>query len=560
MAPANPLPHTSAITMPFIAAVLLLALPWLNPKSLGPTPAIPTLLFAWGCSALFLIGCAIPGQSRAGRLVRVCVGAWLLAALVSALIGVLQYFGLSGSLGQLRGLGYVSWALEHLGVSGGLDSLVNVTSVGEAFGNLRQRNHFATLTNIGLASVIFCSASLGDSGVRASHSPRYHVLGLWLVMAAILLAAANAASSSRTGLMQLILITTMAGLWGFRMRRGAGTDMALVRNVLVAADLAYVAAALSFPWLASLDPEAIGILARLHENGAACSGRLTLWSNVLHLIAQKPWFGWGWGELGYAHFITLYPGERFCDILDNAHDLPLHLAVELGVPFALVFCGACIAIVWRAKPWRETNRVRQLAWTVLAAIGLHSLLEYPLWYGPFQMATVLSLWLLYSTPADWMGSAEAMSSDVVQGDAAVRARLWPLWLAFFGILILGFCTYAAWDYWRISQIYTLPAERAVAYQGDTLEKIRGSRLFQNQVRFAELGTTVLTAQNAEHNFALAKDLLHFSAEPQVAQRIVESAMLLGRNEDAQYYLLRFEAAFPQAHANWTRAMSASEPQ
>ncbi len=27
-----------------------------------------------------------------------------------------------------------------------------------------------------------------------------------------------------------------------------------------------------------------------------------------------------------------------------------------------------------------------MAWGVLAIILLHSLLEYPLWYGPFQMA------------------------------------------------------------------------------------------------------------------------------------------------------------------------------
>ena len=48
--------------------------------------------------------------------------------------------------------------------------------------------------------------------------------------------------------------------------------------------------------------------------------------------ASSPWLGWGWGELDYAHYATLYDGPRFCDILDNAHNLPLHLAVELGIP------------------------------------------------------------------------------------------------------------------------------------------------------------------------------------------------------------------------------------
>ncbi len=71
---------------------------------------------------------------------------------------------------------------------------------------------------------------------------------------------------------------------------------------------------------------------------------------MLHLIAQKPWLGWGWGELDYAHYMTLFPGVRFCVLLDNAHNLPLHLAVELGVPVAALLCFAVLAWVWKARP------------------------------------------------------------------------------------------------------------------------------------------------------------------------------------------------------------------
>lgn len=39
--------------------------------------------------------------------------------------------------------------------------------------------------------------------------------------------------------------------------------------------------------------------------------------------------------------MTLFPGERFCVLLDNAHNLPLHLAVELGVPVAALLCLPC---------------------------------------------------------------------------------------------------------------------------------------------------------------------------------------------------------------------------
>ncbi|WP_258305060.1 O-antigen ligase family protein, partial [Escherichia coli] len=75
---------------------------------------------------------------------------------------------------------------------------------------------------------------------------------------------------------------------------------------------------------------------RMADGSQTCVGRATLWSNVLELIAQRPWAGWGWGELDYAHYIHPFAGERFCVLLDNAHNLPLHLAVELGLPAALL--------------------------------------------------------------------------------------------------------------------------------------------------------------------------------------------------------------------------------
>ena len=53
--------------------------------------------------------------------------------------------------------------------------------------------------------------------------------------------------------------------------------------------------------------------------------------------------------------MTLYPSARFCDILDNAHNLPLHLAVELGLPAALLLCGTALWLTLQRKPWREAD-------------------------------------------------------------------------------------------------------------------------------------------------------------------------------------------------------------
>jgi O-antigen ligase len=146
--------------------------------------------------------------------------------------------------------------------------------------------------------------------------------------------------------------------------------------------------------LLGLDPAAHGMLARLRGGELACASRITLWSNVLNLIGQKPWLGWGWGELDYAHYMHLYgQSPRFCDILDNAHNLPLHVAVELGVPAALLLCGAVVWGVLRARPWRETDATANwpgACWrcSSTACWNIRS------GTGPFQIALGLSLGLL----------------------------------------------------------------------------------------------------------------------------------------------------------------------
>jgi hypothetical protein len=182
-----------------------------------------------------------------------------------------------------------------------------------------------------------------------------------------------------------------------------------------------------------------------------------------------------------------------------------------------------------------------MAWGVLSVIGLHSLLEYPLWYGPFQLAVMLCIWLLLRGPET---DAEPVKSSVFARAAKGAAAL----------ALLACCAYAGWDYWRVSQIYLPPTARNAAYKEDTLAKIQGSRLFRDQARFAELTTTRLSEDNAGHIHGLAKAMLHFSPEPRVVEKVIESAVMLGQDEDALFYLQRYKAAFPVQHARWSAAL------
>lgn len=522
--------------MPALAVFFFITLPWLNPFTPGPVAQVGPLLFAWVCAAGVLLAFAFDRQRGENALmVSALAAAWAVAACLSSLVGLAQYFGATSAFGV--------W--------------VNHTGVGEAFGNLRQRNQFATLQNMGLLALVwlaamgkFAGARLGAAGERAVHwqSLRLPVL----LLAAVLLGAGNAASSSRTGLLQLGLVLLLVLGWrgvGGRADGRAGAQARGVVAVVLTAVLAYAVATFALPWLAGLDPFGVGAWARLRAGDSACASRLTLWGNVMHLIELRPWLGWGWGELDYAHFVTLYPGERFCAILDNAHNLPLHLAVELGLPGALALCGAALWLVWRGQPWRERHPTRQLAWGMLAVIGLHSLLEYPLWYGPFQVAAVLSVWLLW-----WVRPTE--------GHRSSYKSFWPLALYLYALVamfIAAYCSFATWNYYLASQLYLPASERASAYRANTLAKTKHVMLFQDTVRFAELTTTPLTASNAAYLNALAKDMLHFSPEAKVVEVLLNSAVLLGRTDEVAFYAARYKAAFASDDKQWVQHASGLEP-
>lgn len=468
------------------ALFVCLLLPWLNPWVPGPSRYIGPWLIAAFCGVFIVF-------LRRHLSVQRVLAAWWAAAAASAAIALLQYAGLSAVA----------------------DPWINQIGPGEAFGNLRQRNQLATLTSIGLVALL---AWVGERG-KARQGPQ--PLPPWAWMVVSLLAAGNAASGSRTGLLAWALVALML-VWWQRGRSEPGLSPA------AKALLVYLGGALLLSWHLADG----GLFQRLSQAGA--DSRRELWANVLTLIAQKPGGGWGWGELAYAHFITVFSGSRFPMLMGNAHNLPLHVAVELGIPAALLIGGALVWAVRRGRPWSETDTSRQAAWAVLAVIGLHSLLEFPLWFGPFQITVVLCTGYLWATRTSSRPAHSLVWPNLARGRLFDAAALGALTLL----------VAASMDYHAVSQRY-LPADQRSALQAGP-----GGWLFQRQAQFATLATTALTADNAAALHALALEVLHYSPEPVVVEALLKSADLLGLQDEVQFYAERYRLAYPDQHRAW----------
>ncbi|BEP59460.1 hypothetical protein GmRootV213_00140 [Variovorax sp. V213] len=494
-------------------AAIVLSSSFFSPHSAATWLPAVVVLGATAAAACVGVGMARGGPSASAAL---AVGT-LVAGLVSAVLGLLQYYGLAEPL--------VPWT--------------TTPALGQAYGNLRQRNQFATLISMALVAALWIHAT--QPSVRARR---------WLVAAAMLLLVAAAASTSRTGLLQLLSIVGVSAFIARRERRGVASDSTATHFslppplVLLALVPVYFAIAWVLPQLAAGEVE--GMMRRLQEGAPGDHTRLILWRNVLTLIAQHPLTGWGWGELSFAHYSTLYEGSRFPEILDNAHNLPLHLAVELGIPVSVLICGGFVWMVLAARPWRERDPARLMAWGMLGAIALHSLLEYPLWYGPFQLAFGLCLGMLW--PAGRNASSPLRQQRFDKGRWVEPAVLSSASAA----VLMAVVGYATWDYIRISQIYLPRDERLPAYEENTLAKAKGSWLFARQVGFAELTLTKVTPANAATLHALAERTLHFSPEPRVIVKLIESAELMGRSQEARDQAERFRIAFPNEYERWLK--------
>ena len=162
-----------------------------------------------------------------------------------------------------------------------------------------------------------------------------------------------------------------------------------------------------------------------------------------------------------------------------------------------------------------------------------------MWYGPFQIAFGLCVGLLWRAGDEPPEPATTPKARVLSGLLAA--------------VLMACCAYAAWDYHRVSQIYRAPQDRDAVYRDGTLSKIRDSWLFRKQVDFAELSLTPLTRDNAQWTFNTATALLHYSPEPSVIEKVIESAVMLGLDDEALAHLARYRAAFPKDYARWAAA-------
>jgi O-antigen ligase len=354
--------------------------------------------------------------------------ALLIAALASVVVGAVQVF--------------------FPGLADGL--LVALpTTPGRAIGNMRQPNQLSTLLLWGCAAAVWL-------GVRQRWATWQLGACLAILVLAVLLTA------SRTGMVGVALLV----LWGLLDRRLPRP----VRGLLVGTVLLYVAGWFLLEQWSQLTGQSFYGDDQLNKtlHGDASSSRGKIWANTLAMIRAEPWRGVGTGAYNFVWSMTPF-ADRPVAFFDHSHNLELQLAAESGIPFAVIVVLGLLLALWQGRGAvlsRDDGRAlgARTALFMGVLVGVHSQLEYPLWYTYFFLPTAMILgWYAGLATAeraqrrDEGKPAEKAVADASarQADpAAARTALTHALAAWVlgGAALLG-SAWALVEYWSVAVIF-----------------------------------------------------------------------------------------------------------
>jgi len=274
-------------------------------------------------------------------------------------------------------------------------------------GNLGQPNQLATLILFSIASIVYLFESRWLRTFTA------------LPVAAVLLFGL-ALTESRSGALGLSLMAA----WWFLKRRRIGFALS---SRAVGLWLVYFACCFWFwPTFFNFIQEGGWSDAVAVQVNTSAGTRLVVWPQLWVAVLQRPWFGWGLGEVSTAHNAVLHAYME-SEPFTYAHNIVLDMAVGMGLPLTFLLVGAVVAWLWRRV--RAANDL--VSWYCLAIalpFGVHSMLEFPFAYAYLLFPVMFLLGVLearlapksvvripwWSATVSWVLVSIAMAWSVVE--------------------------------------------------------------------------------------------------------------------------------------------------
>ncbi|MFZ6743643.1 Wzy polymerase domain-containing protein [Undibacterium sp. JH2W] len=225
------------------------------------------------------------------------------------------------------------------------------------FANVAQPNQLALLYFFALAGLWYF--------YRTAKLPAY----IAIVLAALILWGTVLTQSRIGWILVPLFFAYTAGKLGAARRTGIVVMAGLV--------LLYALLVFCLPQIS----QAIGFSASsVAEHVGGRSERTGLWQVAWQLAADHPWLGVGWFGYG-AGQVSIGANFTSSTYAEHAHNLPLNLAAELGWPACLLIMGGLCWWFYQTCIKPAKSMALQFCSLCFFAVGVHSMVEFPLWYA-----------------------------------------------------------------------------------------------------------------------------------------------------------------------------------
>lgn len=243
--------------------------------------------------------------------------------------------------------------------------------------------------------------------------------------------------------------------------------------------------------------------------------RLGMWMQILHAIAERPWFGYGWNQTS----IAVVESIEFNTVqvwFNSAHNIILDLLIWNGVPLGVLIIGyLSLWLLWLNKTAKDSTSI--IAILMVCAILIHALLEFPQRYAYFLLPMGFLLGLIQAQTPQLKGIT--IQKNVVR----------CVWLISFIVLLL---------IWRDYKLFQDNSRLIFKGKQPTEEILGSSRIllltqFQKRLDWIALDPKTRFSEAQLSEFA---EMVKNKATPYNLKKFAQVLVHNQQNKEAEKYL------------------------
>ncbi|WP_262381681.1 PglL family O-oligosaccharyltransferase [Acinetobacter guerrae] len=148
--------------------------------------------------------------------------------------------------------------------------------------------------------------------------------------------------------------------------------------------------------------------------------RIPMWHQMLLAIKEQPLWGYGWNQVSVAQ-LSVYLDYPTTEWTEHSHNILLDLLIWNGIPLGLIIIGFFIWWLYRLSQL-ATSVEAFIALSMVAAVLVHAMLEYPLDYAFFLLPVGFLLGLV---------QAQDKTIKIIEIPRTVVVSLWAIFVVLY---------------------------------------------------------------------------------------------------------------------------------